>query len=57
MRKIKTFISEILASVNTVYKHMILQLDWETGNVDNGISSLPWFRRNRAVSGIIIISS
>lgn len=32
MKNIKTFRSEILASVNTVYEHMIPQPDWEMGN-------------------------
>lgn len=31
MKNIKTFRSEILASVNTVYEHMIPQPDWEMG--------------------------
>lgn len=57
MKNIKTFRSEILASVNTVYEHMIPQPDWEMGNLDNGISSLPCFRRNKAISGTMVISS
>ena len=56
MRKSKTFRSEILASVNSVYEQIIPQPDWEMGNLGNGISSLPCFRRNKAVSGSIVVS-
>lgn len=57
MKNIKTFRSEILAPVNTVYEHTIPQPDWEMGNLDNGISFFTWFRRDKAVSSNIVISS